>query len=872
MADVAIGSNKSVPAPAPKAVAPSRPTEGWFTFALHLVIIAMTASSVVRVDRDDRSAILIPLAAGGLLLGGLVARTPALDAVAHILALVSGAMSALLLFALKTDGLSKTWDARGRNVYDLGQKIVDAQLNVGTTRLTDDDLLVVIGVTLWLVGYSSAWMLYRRHWLTPALLVPAVLVFINLRFEDEEPTVSLAVFTVAALVMAARHQAFVRQIEWSRARVPVPRGLPARFTASGSVIAVIALVLGWALPVQAPNGIVDGVADQFQTRWEQVARELNKIGGPSQRNQFASNDYSTFADSFKIGGEFTPSEDPVASLEASESMYLVLRRYDQYNGLGWASAVDSTYQMAGGDSDEKAASVTFVDNQNVALSTAITGDRRREAGVITVLKDKGGLLFTTETFVSASIPTVAVLGWKQIATQEINVESVDIGSLPVDLQGLVNVLRGSEFKIDPATGLPVVVDQAAAQLIEQERTRLRTKYPVETELSFGEGGRIVLTVTGRIPNYDDIEAVFANLPGGLPGRYRVIGMENIANEDQLRDAGMEYPDWVLQRYLQLPETITAETVRLAADIVAGEAASTPFDKAWAIQEYLHNSFQYAENSEPTPSDRDAVDFFLFDKKVGRCEEYATSMVVMLRTQGVPARLVAGYRAGDETNAFGDYIYREKQAHTWVEVYFPGYGWIPFEPTRGQAPFDYNGGETLLEPTASPTDPFDLEPTPSPEPEIVPEATPTPALVAANTNDGDDTSLSERLTSKLGIVSLALTGLAALVVAGFVVGWVWGLRGLRPGAALFARTIRIGKFWGIEPNPTMTPREYAAEFGQVVPRAGVAARYVAELYSAEQYGGVEISEEAQHGGRQAWKAVRSGMLSWRPWRRQKRGGR
>jgi hypothetical protein len=99
-----------------------------------------------------------------------------------------------------------------------------------------------------------------------------------------------------------------------------------------------------------------------------------------------------------------------------------------------------------------------------------------------------------------------------------------------------------------------------------------------------------------------------------------------------------------------------------------------------------------------------------------------------------------------------------------------------------------------------------------------------------------------------------------------------LRGLGPGAALFARTVRIGKFWGIEPVPTMTPREYANAFARAVPRAAKPVSYVAGLYEAERYGGVSITEESRAGGDRAWRSVRAVMLRWRPWRRNPRRSR
>jgi hypothetical protein len=244
--------------------------------------------------------------------------------------------------------------------------------------------------------------------------------------------------------------------------------------------------------------------------------------------------------------------------------------------------------------------------------------------------------------------------------------------------------------------------------------------------------------------------------------------------------------------------------------------------------------------------------------------------VMLRTQGIPARIVGGFRASEEEAGPNEYLYREKLAHTWVEVYFPGYGWIPFEPTSSVSEFEYGSEQQDQPPTDQPPEEQpEAEPTPEPTVAPTPEATP-PATTPGVDPDDDSGGLSNLLSGVFGVFALGITTLAAIAVGGFVFAWLWSLRGLRPGASLFARTICIGRFWGVEPDPAMTPREYALRFGQAVPGARNAAAIVAEMYSAERYGGIEISEETARGGERAWRTLRSSILGWRPWGRRKRG--
>src|SRR5262249_9249449 len=101
--------------------------------------------------------------------------------------------------------------------------------------------------------------------------------------------------------------------------------------------------------------------------------------------------------------------------------------------------------------------------------------------------------------------------------------------------------------------------------------------------------------------------------------------------------------------------------------------------ASAIELYLSSNYQYTLQLPVVPP-KDPVANFLFERKVGHCEYFASSMVMMLRTLGIPSRLVNGFRGAEYNDLTGSYIVRAKNAHSWVEAYFPGYGWYTFDPT------------------------------------------------------------------------------------------------------------------------------------------------------------------------------------------------
>ena len=144
----------------------------------------------------------------------------------------------------------------------------------------------------------------------------------------------------------------------------------------------------------------------------------------------------------------------------------------------------------------------------------------------------------------------------------------------------------------------------------------------------------------------------------------------------LRAASADYPDALREVYLQLP-LLDPRIPALAQQVTAG--APTAYDKAAAIENYLRTRFGYTLELSGTPT-ADPLAHFLFERRAGHCEYFAAAMTVMLRSQGVPARYVNGFRPGEFNEIGDDFIVRSSNAHSWVEVHFPGYGWIPFDPT------------------------------------------------------------------------------------------------------------------------------------------------------------------------------------------------
>ncbi|AFH59635.2 transglutaminase-like domain-containing protein [Paenibacillus caseinilyticus] len=161
-----------------------------------------------------------------------------------------------------------------------------------------------------------------------------------------------------------------------------------------------------------------------------------------------------------------------------------------------------------------------------------------------------------------------------------------------------------------------------------------------------------------------------------------------AEEDAVRNAlPSAYPPEILQRYLQLPDSVSARVRALAQGLT--ENGTSPYAKVKAVEDYLQSQFAYSlQNTRAAEPGEDLVDRFLFEQKTGYCDHFSSSMVVLLRASGIPARWVKGFTPGEvmavTTEAGGKPSYtvqvRQRDAHSWVEVYFPQHGWVAFDPT------------------------------------------------------------------------------------------------------------------------------------------------------------------------------------------------
>lgn len=327
--------------------------------------------------------------------------------------------------------------------------------------------------------------------------------------------------------------------------------------------------------------------------------------------------------------------------------------------------------------------------------------------------------------------------------------------------------------------------------------------------------------------------------------YDVTSRLSTADAEGLRAAGLAYPEWVTQRYLQMPDTVTDETRALAAELTA--PYGNPFDKTIAVRDYLRNTITYNDQIEAPPEDVEPIHHILFETQEGYCNYYASAMAMMLRSEGVPARVVSGYAQGEFDEESSSYRVRASNAHTWVEVYFPQYGWIQFEPTVSiptvDRPESAGGGDAFA----------------------------SPVLDVPNEEDGIDPRLSEddpgiNLDAETGLdiepvgndfpIWQALVAAIILLIAAFVLFFAYQTNKRVEGD--IDRSYRRLGFWasllGILYRPAETPYERAERMTAAVPDGRSSIRNLTHEYVRKQFSG-SYEDDNGFNPREEWRQLR-----------------
>jgi transglutaminase-like putative cysteine protease len=370
----------------------------------------------------------------------------------------------------------------------------------------------------------------------------------------------------------------------------------------------------------------------------------------------------------------------------------------------------------------------------------------------------------------------------------------------------------------------------------------------------------VVLPQSQVGTLDSIDRLSSAQPSTSAGTYRAVVDYSSATDAELKAAGTTYPDWVKQ-FSGLPSTgyrtadVMSQIHDLALKIVNDAGATNPYDEATAIQNFLrsNSNFKYTLTPPKAPVGTDRLYYFLFVSNQGYCEYFATSMGDMLRSLGIPTRLVNGFGPGTFDATTNSYVVRGEDAHTWVESYFPGYGWVPFEPTPDSAgtyqPITRGSqGQALClkdencDPGAGAGGTVGV-PVPTGAPRGVRNANDTgPAASTFRIHAPD----AGTLTTIVGVL-LALILLSGAAIA----------RYLRPRSVMgvWKRMIALSEMAGAKRRPGETPLELGRRLQRTFPEASEPVGALAGGFMIAAYAPEDIATTSRSSVMEAWSTLR-----------------
>jgi transglutaminase-like putative cysteine protease len=801
-----------------------RPSDGWLATALMLVNLMIVVWSVGEANWVDTPN-LVSLVFLAMITGLVLSRIPAWGAFLLPVGIGVGGLTIvwrLVNFESRTVDLADSAELWQR--LDLWvQAAKTGSINIDTVPFA-----FALMVATWLAGFFGVWLFARHGNFWGVFILGGAGLLSNLTYLPPRADVFLGLYLFTALMLVARVQSVRRRNQWRERNMGFDGHLGLLSISDSFFMGLVVVVVAFffipqGTKWQPTNDVYEYIRTPLQG-WED---DFNRLfaGLPARR----ALGYRIWGDAMPFQGTINPTNVPVLQVESRLPMYWKARTYNTYTPKGWVST-NTSFQPLGW--------VPSYTNTEVY----------REQLEITYR-------------VIPNYETKQLFGGGQVlaASRDVRVETYDSPLYAVDL-------------VDPGgyDGLPPKLVEAARGLANVDAERRGT--PTDSSLADGLPPQFRLVEVGREEGVATRVLIAEALPPAMDvvsvrsaeGRvkagqgYDLTSSVSLASPAQLRQAGDDYPTWAVVKYTQLPNSLPQRVRDLAAGITATE--TTPYDKAKAIERHLRG-MPYTLTVDPPPFNADGVDHFLFTLGEGYSEYFSSAMTVMLRSVGVPARMVTGYTTGDKVKDEEIYIVTDSNSHGWVEVFFPSYGWIPFEPTPGKI----LPGTFVPGPLAAAEEGLA---------DIVDDDLDEDCLLDPETGL-EDCELLTNLEPAGGVTSESfywndtikdllpwiIGALAAVVVAGGTARVLWW-RFMQPSVnpnTVYRRLAFLGRLNSVAPAYHQTPFQYRRRLQEVLPNQRDNISTIIGAYVRDLYGKREISDDDRERMMRAWLNLRVPLL-------------
>ena len=671
--------------------------------------------------------------------------------------------------------------------------------------------VLVLSLT-WLGVFIFGWSVFRWQNAWIGLIPGGVALFLDMALIGDGLQGSVLLYMFFGFLLVMRTNLMARMAVWRREGTIYPPLLSLSFLNFSTWVLIFLIAGAWIAPVgpfatPAPvEAMVRGI--------EEIGVNFVRLTGPLQVKRVVP--VHNYTGVLPFQGSINLGDREVMTVRVNDPAVSGLVRlrgavYDEYAGGGWKAGSRAGVDLPEYIDDSLQAQIDGGEAKGRIIPLTVTVERKSVVGTV---------LFAPGEAVSASTRDL-----------QIEVAASGVETIPI------RVRDGGEGLADEQILRDLVRDRLGPEFVGLSARRDPDAGLVHVGAMRGAGETLADALVARPPS---------RLGEGRS--YNVSGFIPIVPAEELRLATGDDPEWIASLYLHLPEGLPSRVGALATDIAA--SGENRFDRARLVQQYLRE-FPVDYDVEDTPPGRDTVDYFLFDSQRGYFDYHATAMAVMLRTLGIPSRLAVGFVVNDDDKELESdaYTIRDRNSYAWTEVYFPGHGWIAFNPSPDRSE-DLN--PVIAAPDDQPVEPAGIEDLPfgiAPDPNIDtgPEdiAVPGAAPVVQQGRDYNP------------LLTLGVAAFIALLGGSVFLGWQRSVAGLPYSQQLWEKAVRLSTWAGHGPRTGETPSEFARNLRAYVHDARDIS-LLAKAYNRSRFGKGEPDDEKEALA-ETWTPLRNALF-------------
>lgn len=821
------------------------------TFLLQIALLTTAAASVEAADWVE-SPSLVLIASTAVLAAAVLNRFSSHIKANHVLGTLSGACIAYLVGLYLTN--AEAWYLKFGTLHNRLEFWWSAVTGEDATTDTLPLTMALVAIT-WITSYFTSLGLfrYRNPWIT--LLPIGAGTLINLTYLPEQFSLYLFVFLFLGLLLLVHITCLRHSARLRTDGIRHPPSLHLLSIAHGLTLSIITLSVAIVIPMsESPIAPLKVVFSPMNRSVESIRTDLHRIFAAVPGNNL---------DSLRFFGSVLPllrpvpvGEDYIFSSSSPLPLYWPAIAYDQYTSKAWKVEDTRSRPM-----------VSLLDEEDQGVGGAlILGDASISYGV-DMYVGSPYLLVAGEPIDVIPAAQQEIHTGKSFRLELANPEANK--DLPLDLQVLASTLASSltSGNLTNSVNTPddLVVTKVVTVLSPSSReiaTNIKRNshtYYSDLERAISHG-RVKYIEIERLPQGDSVISYrpIERLKSG--SEYSVVAELEVTSEEALRSSSGIYPPGILDLYLQIPETLPYRVSELASTITSSE--SNAYDKATAVETYLR-AMKYTVDSNLIPYDADSVDHFLFESHAGYSDYFASAMAVMLRTQGIPTRLVLGFGPGEEHPEEEGFLVRDKDSHSWPEVYFPQTGWIPFEPTpiyekrtRGR-PESIFGFAGLFDKDPTGEDSHNPDGLMHPDEEREEKDNfggPLPG------GEGPRALPKRYFGTPLGTGGALFALFLFIGTLALRILWMRQYGILRSPNLAYERMHRLATFLGAPSNPSETAFEFSSTLSHLIPNVGTDVTLVSNTFVRQRYGGIRPSAVDELRLIWAWRRIKKALVA------------